>query len=164
MTLSQSVSRFARGASRRALLAFALVGSIAAATTFAHQTGNMPNHPAGAENIVAHVDGMLQYVYAQAGATETQKAQLASIVQQAQTDLAQLQAQGGEEHAHLFGLLTQATIDRNAIETEYAAHMKNHEQTSKRTLQFLIDVAEALTPAQRKALSDHFQQHTAKNG
>ncbi|MBS0583432.1 MAG: periplasmic heavy metal sensor [Proteobacteria bacterium] len=161
MTLFTSVPR-------KALLAFALIGSAAfGASVLAHSPSDahaMQAGADGAQGIVAHVNNMLQYVYTEAGATDAQKTQLTAITQQAQTDLAQIQNQGGEGHARIFGLLTQPTIDRSAVEAEYAAHMKIHEQVSKRTLQFLLDVAEALTPAQRKALADHVAQHAAHAG
>lgn len=161
MTLFTSVPR-------NALLALALIGSAAfSAGALAHSPGGMHAMQAGADGaqgIVAHVNGMLQYVYTEAGATDAQKTQLAAITQQAQTDLAQIQDQGGDGHARIFGLLTQPSIDRGVVEAEYAAHMKIHEQVSKRTLQFLLDVAEALTPAQRKALADHAAQHAEHAG
>jgi len=153
---------------RNALLALALIGSAAfGAGALAHSPGSahaMPAGADGAQGIVAHVNGMLEYVYTEAGATDAQKTQLAAITQQAQTDLAQIQNQGGDGHARIFGLLTQPSIDRSAVEAEYAAHMKVHEQVSKRTLQFLLDVAENLTPAQRKVLADHAAQHAAHAG
>lgn len=155
-------------APRKALLALALIGSAAlGAGALAHSPGESHAMQAGADvaqGILAHVNDMLQYVYTEVGATDAQKAQLASITQQARTDFAQIQNQGGNGHARLFGLLTQPSIDRNAVEAEYAAHMKVHEQVSQRTLQFLLDVAEALTPAQRKVLADHAAQHAAHAG
>jgi Spy/CpxP family protein refolding chaperone len=172
MTFSAHVSRLARNAlraPRKPLLALALIGGIAAgAGALAHSPGSPHEEHAhaaiGAEGIVAHVNGMLQYLYTEVGATEAQKTKLAAIAQQAQTDLAQMQTQGEGDHARLFGLLTQDTIDRGAVEAARTAHMGVHEQMSKRTTQFLLDVAETLTPAQRKALADHVAQHTAHAG
>lgn len=158
-----NVTRGVRAALCVPLLALALFGG-AATGVFAHPPAGSPTHAASSEDIVAHVNAMLQYVYDNVGASESQKTQLASIVQRAQSDLAQLQSQHADGHQRIFGLLTQPTIDRDAVEAERVAHMSVHEQTSKRTMQFLVDVAEALTPAQRKALADHMSQHTAHSG
>jgi Spy/CpxP family protein refolding chaperone len=113
------------------------------------------------EDAVAHVNGMLQYIYTEVGATEAQKAQLAAIAQQATTDLAPLHDKLHSGHAQVFSLLTQDSIDRTAIETARAAQMSVVDQASRRVTQFVADVAEVLTPAQRKALADHLSQHAS---
>jgi uncharacterized membrane protein len=61
----------------------------------------------------------------------------------------------------VFALLTQDTIDRTALETLRAAQMRVADNLSIRLTQFIADVAETLTPAQRKALAEHFAQHAA---
>jgi protein CpxP len=114
----------------------------------------------GSEDMVAHVNGMLQYIYAEVGATDAQKTQLAAIVLQATSDLAPLHDQLHDGHAQVFSLLTQDNIDRTALETARAAQMSVADQASRRVAQFVADVAEVLTPAQRKALANHLSQHT----
>lgn len=109
-----------------------------------------------ADDVVAHVNGMLQYIYTEVGATEGQKTQLASISQEATGDLARLHDQLAQGHAQVFGILTQDSIDRAALETARAAHMAVAEQASRRATAFVADVAEVLTPVQRKALANHF--------
>jgi Spy/CpxP family protein refolding chaperone len=113
----------------------------------------------GHDDIVAHVEGMLQFVYDEVGATQDQKEKLAAISQQAATDLASLNDTSNRTHSQIFGLLTQDKIDRTALESVREAHMRVAEQASRRATQFFADVAETLTPAQRKALADHFAQH-----
>lgn len=130
-----------------------LLGGIALATSMGSQAHDPSN------NIVAHIQGMLQVVYANTGATEAQKTQLAALTQQASTDLAPVQDKMRQSHAQIFSLLTAETIDRGAIETARAAHMSAAEQESKRITQFVADVAETLTPAQRKALLEHLSHH-----
>jgi periplasmic protein CpxP/Spy len=113
----------------------------------------------GSEDIVSHVNGMLNYIYSEVGASEAQKSKLAEISQQATNDLVPLHQQIEHAHTQVFTLLTQASIDRTAIETARVEQMRAVDQASKRATQFVADVAAALTPAQRKALADHFAQH-----
>jgi len=113
------------------------------------------------EDVVAHVNGMLQYIYTEVGATEAQKTQIATISQQAADDLAPLHEELNQGHQQVFDLLTQDRIDRAALETARAAHMSVAEQASRRVTEFVADVAEVLTPAQRKALADHLSRHAS---
>ncbi len=66
----------------------------------------------GSNDVVAHVNGMLQYVYGEVGATQAQKAQLAVISQKAADDLGPLHDQLDRAHSQVFALLTQDNIDR----------------------------------------------------
>ena len=122
-------------------------------------SAEMTSH--GTEDITTHISGMLGFIYADVGATDTQKAKLASIVQQARTDLSPLEQELQNSHKRLFDLLTQAQIDRDAVESERVAHVRIADQSSKRATQFFIDVAEALTPEQRKALTEHMADHSS---
>jgi len=146
--------------------ALGVVAMAIGAGAVAQDTAGIGWHHGGAhamtgssDDMIAHVNGMLKYIYAEVGATEAQKAQLAAIVQQAATDLAPLHDELDSGHAQVFSLLTQATIDRTAIETARVAQMGAADQASRRVMQFVTDVAEVLTPAQRKALADHLSQH-----
>ena len=114
---------------------------------------------ASAVDVVAHVSGMLDYLYAQVGATDAQKTKLASIVEQARGDLSTLQQNLDETHAQVFTLLTQATIDRNAVEVARVSQMRVAEQVSRRSTQFFLDVSETLTATQRGALAEHMPHH-----
>ncbi|MFT3792814.1 MAG: Spy/CpxP family protein refolding chaperone [Rudaea sp.] len=137
----------------------ALALAMIAAAASAHPPANARPEQSASQNcagVVEHVNCMLDNARAEINPTAEQKTKIAALTQQAKHDLAQFETQGDDGHARIFNLLMQATIDHNAIETEHAAHMKLHEQASHRTLQFLFDVAETLTPTQRKALSDYF--------
>ena len=53
---------------------------------------------ASPEDVAAHVDQVLQHVYAETGATPAQQAQIAPLVQATATDLMQLHGQFHTEH------------------------------------------------------------------
>ncbi|QNK01852.1 Spy/CpxP family protein refolding chaperone [Dyella telluris] len=109
--------------------------------------------------IVAHVSDMLQHMPGNAEPSAAQKSSLSAIIQKANADLTPLQEKLSDSHAKMFSLLTQPTIDRSAVEVIRAAQMDAAAQVSKRSTQFVIDVAEALTPEQRKLIAEHMAHH-----
>lgn len=142
---------------RRAAVRPAILSVFLGGLAIAGSTRALAHDPVS--NVVGHVQTMLQFVYDNTGATDAQKARLAALVQQANADLAPIQTSMRKSHMQMFSLLTADNIDRAAIEAARAAQMSATEQESKRSTQFITDVAETLTPVQRKALADHAQQH-----
>jgi protein CpxP len=137
------------------------VGAVAqnAATGFHH--GHHGAHMASAspEDVAAHVDQVLQHIYAETGATPAQQAQIAPLVQATATDLMQMHGQFHTEHAQMLALLSADTIDRVALENARVAQLNVVDQASKEIVQLLADTAGVLTPAQRKALADKLAAH-----
>jgi len=103
----------------------------------------------------AHLDRALKHLYVEIGATDAQKQQLAPIVKGAASDLLPLFTQMRAARRQAADLLSQERIDRAALETLRADHVKAAEQASRRFAQALADVAEQLTPEQRKHLTEH---------
>jgi Spy/CpxP family protein refolding chaperone len=110
-------------------------------------------------DLADHVARMSEHLYAEVGATDAQKAQLDPIFSQAASDFAALHGQLGSGHAEAMQLLTQDPIDRAALESFRAEHMRVADEASRRMVQLLADVAEVLTPAQRKRLVDSLNTH-----
>ena len=146
---------------RRAAIATA-IGSIAAAVgfkAFAEPGEHMRWHrgmmhasltPEQAEQRVGR---MLKHFYVEIDATEAQKQKLDPIVKQAAKDLMPLRMKMHEARKQGTALLTAETLDRAAIEAFRAQQLQLAESASKRFSQALADVAEVLTPAQRKDLA-----------
>jgi len=107
------------------------------------------------EDIAAHADKFLQHVYVEVNATDAQKAQIDPLVRQAVTDLLPMHAGVRDFHAQALALLNQDRIARAALETLRAEHIQAADQASRRITQAVADVAEVLTPAQRKLLAAH---------
>jgi Spy/CpxP family protein refolding chaperone len=114
-----------------------------------------------AADVSAHVDHVLKHLYVEIDATDAQKAQITPLVQQAVSDLMPMHTQLQAAHTQAIQALTQATVDRAALEAARVAHLQLADQASKRLTQLLADVDEVLTPAQRTALAAHLKQmHT----
>ena len=120
--------------------------------------GSIMDGTHSAAEVNAHVDHMLKHFYVEIEATEAQKAQIGPLVKQAVTDLLPLHTQAQAAHQHAMDALSQATLDRGALEAARAEHLQLADQASKRLVQLIGDVGDVLTPSQRKALSDHLER------
>lgn len=101
-----------------------------------------------------HVDRMVAHLLADA--TPEQKSKVTALANAAFADLQPLRAKRRAAHAEGIKILTEATVNRAALEQVRMNEMQLAEQTSKRMMQALADIADVLTPAQRVKLADHF--------
>ena len=170
METQDSKSDKRRGFFKRAAIA-TLIGGIAAGIGFKafaqgggcgwHRSGFAagPLDPAAVDE---HLDRMLKHLYVEIDATDAQKQRLDPIVKQAVKDLLPLREKARAARTQAVALLTADTIDRSAIEALRAEHLQLAEQASKRLTQALADVAEVLTPAQRKDLAARIEKHRGR--
>jgi protein CpxP len=105
-----------------------------------------------------HLDRMLKHFYVEIDATEAQKQQLAPIVKAAARDLLPLAGQMRDTRRQALDLLAQPSVDRAALEALRAEKLRLAEQASQRLTAALADVADVLTPEQRRALAEHAQR------
>jgi Spy/CpxP family protein refolding chaperone len=118
---------------------------------FAHgRRGRGPMDPAMMEE---RLDRMLQHLYVEIDATDAQKQKLDPIVKQAARELAPLREKVREARREGMKLFSAESIDRAAIERFRAEQIGATDAASKRFTQALADVAEVLTPEQRKTLA-----------
>jgi Spy/CpxP family protein refolding chaperone len=118
--------------------------------------GHRPMDSAHAEKRIEHrIDRMLTSV----AATPEQKSKVLAIAKAAFDDLRPLREQSRAAHKENLKLLTQATIDRNAIEKVRVQEQQLADQRSRRITQAFEDAAEVLTPAQRVKLAEHMGKH-----
>lgn len=115
-----------------------------------------PMDPAQMEQ---RLDRMLQHLYVEIDATDAQKQRLDPIVKQAAKDLAPLRDQVREARREGVKLLSADTIDRGAIERFRVQQIGATDAASKRFTQALGDVAEVLTPEQRRMLAARAGRH-----
>jgi len=151
-----------------AVVALAVAG-VTSAGVFAqaHNGASAPHAMAmsmSPADLAEHIPKLLEHIYVEVDATPEQKAKLDPILRQAVTDFAAMHTQAHGAHAQALALLTADTIDRTALETLRASHLQAADQASKRFVQLIADVADVLTPAQRKALAERIAQHHAQMG
>jgi protein CpxP len=150
--------------SRKRAALFALIAGVAAVAgvgAVAHDAGMpiMLHHGAmTAEDITAHVDMFLQHIYIETAATDAQKAQIEPLVRQALDDLLPMHDHARDFHQQALQALSGDRVDRVALETLRAQHLQAADAASRRITQALADIADVLTPAQRKALAAHVAQ------
>ena len=107
---------------------------------------------------------MLKHLYVEIDATDAQKQQLAPIVKGAARELLPLRAKMHDARRQAVELLSGESIDRAALETLRADQLTLAEQASRRFVQALADVADALTPEQRKRLAERIGRWHGRRG
>ena len=158
---------------RRAALATAIAGMTAALglTAFAHADGPRPWRHGGFMGanldpaaLDERVDRMLRHLYVDIDASDAQKQQLGPIVKSAAADLFPVRARMRDARRQAVALLSAEPIDRDALETLRAEQLQLAEQASRRLTQALADVADVLTPAQRKQLAERLGRWRGHRG
>jgi Spy/CpxP family protein refolding chaperone len=142
---------------RRVTLA-TLIGGVAAGIgfkAFGHgfRRGHGPIDPADLDK---HLERMLKHFYVEIDATEAQKARLEPIVKQTAKDLLPMREQLHAARREAMELLTQERVDPAALEALRAKKLALADEASRRLTRAIGEVAEVLTPAQRKELAAHF--------
>jgi periplasmic protein CpxP/Spy len=128
-----------------------------------HRGGFMGAHLDPAK-LDAHLDRMLKHLYVEVDATDAQKLQLTPILKGAARDLLPMRDRMREGRQQAVALLSQPAIDRGALETLRANQLQLAEQASRRLTQALADVADVLTPEQRKQLAERAARWQGRRG
>jgi protein CpxP len=131
----------------------ALAGAGFGAWAHGRRGGRGPADPAQMEE---RLDRMLKHVYVEIDATPEQQQKIDPLVKQAAEELRPLRAKVREARREGLRLFSAETIDRGAIERLREEQMASADAASKRFTQALADVAEVLTPEQRKTLAARF--------
>lgn len=105
------------------------------------------------------LDRVLKHLYVEIDASEEQKAKLAPIVKGAAKDLLPLREKLHDARRQAIAVLGGERVDRGAIESLRAGQIALADQASQRFTRALGDVAEVLTPAQRKDLAERVARH-----
>lgn len=157
---------------RRAAIAGVIAG-IAGGVAAAHAQGGghwgwhrarFMEAPLDPATLDEHLDRLLKHLYVEVDATDAQRVQLAPIVKSAARDLLPVRARMHEARRQAVELLSQESVDRAGLETLRADQLRLVEQASKRLTQALADVADVLTPEQRKELAKHIGRWRGHHG
>ncbi len=109
-----------------------------------------------------HTGRMIDHLLDGLNATDAQRTQIKQIAAAAFTDLrAQRQAGRGLRQQGM-DILTAPTVDPAAAERLRQQTLQQHDQTSRRMTQALLDVARVLTPEQRARLAERMKDRRAR--
>lgn len=157
---------------RRAVIGTLVVGAVAGlgARALAHggwggwHRGGFMHAALDPAEVEERLDRMLKHLYVEIDATEAQQQQLAPIVKAAARDLLPLRGRMRDARRQALVLLSQPSIDRGALETLRAEQIQLVEQASQRLTGALADVADILTPEQRRALAERIGRRHGRHG
>jgi Spy/CpxP family protein refolding chaperone len=155
------------GSGRRWLIGGMIAAVVAAASitgmSYADDAGSSGMHSHGMHRqmdpakMAEHLDRMVSRIAPDA--TPDQKTRLTGIFKAAFADLKPLHDQQRANRQKMTTVLTQASIDRAALEQLRQQQMQIHDQVSKRMTQAFADAAEVLTPEQRVKAAERMQKH-----
>jgi len=101
---------------------------------------------------------MLERMLDGVNASADQRSRIHEIMKSAMTDLrAQRQASRGLRE-QLTTLFAQPTVDARAVEAVRQQMLQQHDQSSRRWMQAMLDASVVLTPEQRVQLAEHMKQ------
>jgi len=109
------------------------------------------------EHVARHVDRMLDGL----NATDAQRTQIKQIAQAAAVDLKAQHEAGKALRERGLQIFAAPTVDANAAESVRQQLETQHDQSSRRMLQAMLDVSRVLTPEQRAKIAERIKQHQA---
>jgi periplasmic protein CpxP/Spy len=95
-------------------------------------------------------------------ATDAQRAQIKQIVQAAATDLKGQREASRTLRERGMQVFTAPNVDANAAEAVRQQMVIQHDQSSKRMLQAMVEISRVLTPEQRAKIGEHMKQRAQK--
>lgn len=165
--MKRGVSPRRFGAGRKLMAVGVLMAVAALGAVGAHARGHEGGHggPGGMmmfggspERIGRGVEHFLDGL----NANDDQRAQIRQIAQAAATDLKAQHEAGRTLRERGMQLLAAPAIDANAAEVLRRQMLDQHDVSSKRMVQAVLDVANVLTPDQRAKLAERMQKHRAR--
>lgn len=143
-------------------LAAALTG-VAVSQAVSHGPGFWRGHgPFDPARVEQGADRMVRHLAVEVDATNEQQEKLRAIVKSAVKDLLPLREKAVSARQRAHALLTQPTVDRAAIEAFRSEQMALAEAASKRFSQAVGDMAEVLTPEQRRKIDERLMELRAR--
>jgi periplasmic protein CpxP/Spy len=110
------------------------------------------------EQVGRMVDHMLDGV----SASDAQRGQVKQIAQAAAADLKSQREATRALHERTLQLFTAPNVDANAAEGLRQQMQAQHDQSSRRILQAMLEISRVLTPEQRAKLGERFKQRSAQ--
>jgi periplasmic protein CpxP/Spy len=157
---------------RRAVVGTLVAGAVAGigARALAHggwsgwHRGGFMHAALDPAEVEERLDRILKHLYVEIDATEAQQQQLAPVVKAAVRDLLPVRRQIHDARGQAVALLSQPGVDRGALEALRAEQIRLVEQASRRLTGALADVADILTPEQRRTLAERLARRHGRPG
>lgn len=118
----------------------------------------------GPEAMGQRMEQMVERVFTRVGASEEQKARAREIVKASAEEMRKLHAGHSDDRQQMLALLSADTIDRGQIEQQRAARHAQMDEASKVMTRTMADLAEVLTPAQRKEAAKSLASMGGRHG
>ena len=161
MHLSVATPRPARGIKWLAAGVLLAISATLALTAWAAEPGRGGHPPHGEDGGYGPfmgsphgLDRMLDGV----NASEAQRTQIKQIMQQAMADLKAQHESARALHERSVQIFTAPTVDAAAAESLRQQMLAQHDASSRRMLQAMLDASRVLTPEQRAMLGEQIQQ------
>ncbi len=138
-----------------------LAGAAHSARAEGHQGHGGGGHEAAGMTMFGGLPRQLDRLLGGLDATDAQRARIKQIVAAAALDLKAGRDAGRGLRENGMHLFTAPTVDAAAAESLRQQMNAQHDQTSKRTLQAMLDVADVLTPEQRAKLGERMKAQRA---
>lgn len=101
---------------------------------------------------------MLEHALDSVNASSEQRTRIREIMKAAGADVRQQREASRGLREQAMALFAQPTVDARAVEALRQQSMQQHDQTSRRWTQALLDASAVLTPDQRKQLAERMKQ------
>jgi len=122
--------------------------------------GGHGGHGGGADMMFG--GGRMEHVLDAVDATDAQRAQIKTLADAAKQDLKGQREAGRKLREQGLALFGAPVVDANAVEALRQQMLAQHDQTSKRMSQLMIDVSRVLTPEQRAKFIERMQKRHAR--
>ena len=117
-----------------------------------------PHELFGAKDARQGAEFVVDRMMSEVKADDAQKLKARGIVDTAASDLQELAAQHHESHKELVAILSAPTLDRAKLEALRIKSVHSVDESSKRIVVAVADLAEILTPAQRLQLVERIER------
>ena len=160
MTLSLTKFRFAPGARLAGAALLVAVLGTATLSAWAMPGGHGGGHDGPGMGMMLGGRG-LERMLDSVNASADQRTQIKAIAERTMTDMKTQRDAGKGTRQQLMNLFAQPVVDANAAEALRAQMLQQHDQSSRRMMQAMLEVSRVLTPEQRKQLADRAAQRGA---
>jgi Spy/CpxP family protein refolding chaperone len=136
-----------------------LVGALGATAFSAHAFGG--HHGRDGQHMMEHVRNRVSWVLGRIDASEEQERRIEAIVDDTIETLASARDERQQTRHDFVAEMLAGAVDRDRIEVLRQQHLVQHDRLSAVVVQGLAEVAEVLTPEQRRQLHDMgpFRRH-----